>query len=51
MALIPALKVNKNKTLLKAPSYAFSGFSIIFVGYILIETFLNYPPKMSGISS
>jgi hypothetical protein len=45
MALIPALKVNKSKTLLKALSYAFSGFSIIFVGYILIETFLNYPIK------
>jgi len=50
MVLIPALEVNKNKTL-KAPSYTFSGFSIVFVGYILIETFLNYPPKMSGISS
>jgi len=50
MALIPALKVNKNKSLLKSLSYAFSGFSIIFIGYILIETFLNYPPKMIGIS-
>ncbi len=50
MALIPVLKVNKNKTILKALSYVFSGFSIIFVGYVLIETFLNYPPKMIGIS-
>ena len=50
MALISALKIYKKNTILKALSYAFSGFSIIFVGYILIETFLNYPPKMVGIS-
>jgi hypothetical protein len=50
MALISSLKFDKNKTILKALSYAFSGFSIIFIGYILIETFLNYPPKMIGIS-
>jgi hypothetical protein len=35
---------------LKTLSYAFSGFSIILVGYILIETFLNYPPKLIGVS-
>ena len=35
---------------LKTLSYAFSGFSIMFVGYILIDTFLNYPPKNIGIS-
>ena len=35
---------------LKSLSYAFSGFSIMFVGYILIDTFLNYPPKIIGIS-
>ena len=35
---------------LKSFSYAFSGFSIMFVGYILIDTFLNYPPKIIGIS-
>jgi hypothetical protein len=35
---------------LKTLSYAFSSFSIILVGYILIDTFLNYPPKMIGIS-
>ena len=34
----------------KALSYAFLGFSIIFIGYLLIETALNYPPKMIGIS-
>jgi hypothetical protein len=44
MSLISsALKVHKNKTLLKALSYAFSGFSIIFVGYLLIEILVNYP--------
>ncbi len=35
---------------LKSLSYAFSGFSIMFVGYVLIDTFLNYPPKIIGIS-
>ena len=50
MALISLLKFEKNKTTLKALSYVFSGFSIIYIGYILIETFLNYPPKMIGIS-
>ena len=50
MLLISVLKINKNKALLKALPYAFSGFSTIFVGYILINIFLNYPPKMIGIS-
>ena len=35
---------------LKSLSYTFSGFSIMFVGYILINIFLNYPPKIIGIS-
>ena len=35
---------------LKSLSYAFPGFSIMFVGYILINIFLNYPPKIIGIS-
>ena len=44
-------KVKNNAFLLKKVfSYAFSGFSTIFVGYILINIFLNYPPKMIGIS-
>jgi hypothetical protein len=50
MSLISVLKINKNKDLLIALSYAFSGFSTIFVGYILINIILNYPPKMIGIS-
>jgi hypothetical protein len=44
------LKINKKNALIKAFSYAFSGFSIIVIGYILINIFLNYPPKMIGIS-
>jgi len=35
---------------LKSLSYAFPGFSIMFVGYILINIVLNYPPKNIGIS-
>ena len=34
----------------KSLSYAFSGFSIMFVRYILINIVLNYPPKNIGIS-
>ena len=50
MSLISVLKQNKNKALLNAFSYAFSGFSIVVIGYILVNIFLNYPPKMIGIS-
>jgi hypothetical protein len=50
MSLISVLKINKNKALLNAFSYTFSGFSIIVIGYILVNIFLNYPPKMIGIS-
>jgi hypothetical protein len=28
----------------------FSGFSIIFIGYLLINIVNNYPPLISGIS-
>src|SRR5688572_20210516 len=34
----------------KSLSYAFPGFSIMFLGCILIRVFLNYPPKIIGIS-
>ena len=34
----------------KIISYTFSGFSIIFVGYLLINILNNYPPIISGIS-
>ena len=45
MSLISRLKINKNKALLNAFSYAFSGFSIIVIGYILVNILLNYPTK------
>jgi hypothetical protein len=31
-------------------SYTFSGFSIIFIGYLLINIFNNYPPIEIGIT-
>jgi len=34
----------------KIISYTFSGFSIFFVGYLLINILNNYPPILSGIS-
>ena len=34
----------------KVFSYAFSGFSIIFIGYVLVNILNNYPPRMIGIS-
>ena len=34
----------------KIISYTFSGFSIFFVGYLLINILNNYPPIISGIS-
>jgi len=50
MSLISILKIDKKKALLKALSYALPAFSIIFIGYLLIGTFLNYPPEMIGVS-
>ena len=31
-------------------SYTFSGFSIIFIGYLLMNIFNNYPPHEIGIT-
>ena len=31
-------------------SYTFSGFSIIFIGYLLMNMLNNYPPKEIGIT-
>ena len=31
-------------------SYAFSGFSIIFIGYLLMNILNNYPPNEIGIT-
>jgi len=30
-------------------SYIFPGFSLVFMGYILLQMILNYPPKSIGI--
>ena len=34
----------------KVTSYACSGFSIIFIGYVLMNIITNYPPRVIGIS-
>lgn len=34
----------------KVFSYAFSGFSIVFIGYVLINIVNSYPPRIIGIS-
>lgn len=34
----------------KIISYAFSGFSIIFIGYLLLNMLNNYPPSELGIT-
>jgi len=31
-------------------SYVCSGFSIIFIGYVLMNILTNYPPRVIGIS-
>lgn len=38
------------KTMSKIIPYAFSGFSITFIGYIIISILNNYPPREIGIS-
>ena len=44
-------KHNSNAFLFrKIISYAFSGFSIIFIGYLLINILNNYPPNEIGIT-
>ena len=34
----------------KVTSYVCSGFSIIFIGYVLMNIITNYPPRVIGIS-
>ena len=34
----------------KTIAYVFSGFSIIFIGYVLMNILTNYPPREIGIS-
>ena len=38
------------KTMKKIIPYAFSGFSITFIGYIIVSIFNNYPPREIEIS-
>ena len=41
----------RNEFLLrKTIAYIFSGFSIIFIGYVLMNILTNYPPREIGIS-
>jgi hypothetical protein len=41
---------NKNGLLKKIIPYIFSGFSIIFIGYLIMNILNNYPPRVIGIS-
>lgn len=42
-------KKHNGFTLRKIIPYMFSGFSIIFIGYLLLNIINNYPPKIIGI--
>jgi hypothetical protein len=41
---------NNGFLLKKITPYVFSGFSIIFIGYLIMNILTNYPPKEIGIS-
>ena len=42
---------NSNAVVLrKIIPFSLSGFSIIFIGYVLMNIFTNYPPRVIGIS-
>ena len=42
---------NSNDSLFrKNIPYVFSGFSIIFIAYVIMNIFTNYPPREIGIS-
>jgi hypothetical protein len=45
-------RINNNNVVVlrKITTYVFSGCSIIFIGYILMSIFINYPPIEIGIS-
>jgi hypothetical protein len=48
---LSSLKVtSSNFSLRKIITYTFSGFSIIFIGYILMGILTHYPPRLIGIS-
>ena len=50
--LLFLFRVNHNNTfvLRKIIPYSLSGFSIIFIAYVLMNILTNYPPKVIGIS-
>ena len=52
VASITLFRKRKGNTVLlkKVFSYAFSGFSIVFIGYVLINIVNSYPPRIIGIS-
>jgi len=45
-------RINNNDVFLlrKIIPYVFSGFSIIFIGYVITNILTNYPPREIGIS-
>jgi hypothetical protein len=46
------IRLNRRNEFLsrKAIAYIFSGFSIIFIVYVLMNILTNYPPREIGIS-
>jgi len=41
---------NNHFLLKKIIPFVFSGFSIIFIGYLIMNIIINYPPREIGIS-
>ncbi|HEX2407012.1 MAG TPA: hypothetical protein VHJ38_07365 [Nitrososphaeraceae archaeon] len=50
--ILSLFRVNNGNTfvLRKIIPYGFSGFSIILIGYVLLNILTNYPPREIGIS-
>jgi len=52
--IMASISLGKNKgnvfLLKKVFSYAFSGFSIVFLAYVLVNILNSYPPRTIGIS-
>ena len=50
--LLFLFRVNNSTAVIfrKIIPYVFSGGSIIFIGYVLMNIFTNYPPRVIGIS-
>jgi hypothetical protein len=45
ISLLKSSRIKSDLSLLKIVSYGFSGFSIIFIGYLLLNVLNNYPPR------